>query len=76
MTHQYGTWNVVYITMFESIVVSKKKNCLWGLCFVIKRQLSVRSVYMNYEAKAFPLHVMEALGRRGDIAPTHSGPRH
>jgi hypothetical protein len=26
--------------------------------------------------KAVPLHAMEALGGRGDIAPTHSRPRH
>jgi hypothetical protein len=26
--------------------------------------------------KAVPLHVMEALGARGGIAPTHSRPRH
>jgi hypothetical protein len=29
-----------------------------------------------YFFKAFPLHAMEALGGRGDIAPTHSRPRH
>jgi hypothetical protein len=27
-------------------------------------------------SKAVPLHAMEALGGRGDIAPTHSIPRH
>jgi hypothetical protein len=28
------------------------------------------------KGKAVPLHAMEALGRRGGIAPTHSRPRH
>jgi hypothetical protein len=28
------------------------------------------------KGKAVPLHAMEALGGRGDIAPTHSRPRH
>jgi hypothetical protein len=28
------------------------------------------------KSKAVPLHAMEALGGRGDIAPTHSRPRH
>jgi hypothetical protein len=28
------------------------------------------------KAKAVPLHAMKALGERGDIAPTHSRPRH
>jgi hypothetical protein len=28
------------------------------------------------KAKAVPLHTMKALGGRGDIAPTHSRPRH
>jgi hypothetical protein len=28
------------------------------------------------KGKAVPLHAMEALGRRGDIATTHSQPRH
>jgi hypothetical protein len=28
------------------------------------------------KSKAVPLHAMEALGRRGGIAPTHSRPRH
>jgi hypothetical protein len=27
-------------------------------------------------SKAVPLHAKEALGGRGDIAPTHSRPRH
>jgi hypothetical protein len=27
-------------------------------------------------SKAVPLHAMEALGGRGGIAPTHSGPWH
>jgi hypothetical protein len=30
----------------------------------------------NNTGKAVPLHAMEALGGRGDIAPTHSRPRH
>jgi hypothetical protein len=29
-----------------------------------------------YVSKAVPSHAMEALGRRGDIAPTHSRPWH
>jgi hypothetical protein len=28
------------------------------------------------KGKTVPLHAMEALGGRGDIAPTHSQPRH
>jgi hypothetical protein len=28
------------------------------------------------KGKPVPLHAMEALGERGDIAPTHSRPRH
>jgi hypothetical protein len=28
------------------------------------------------KAKAVPLHATKALGSRGDIAPTHSRPRH
>jgi hypothetical protein len=28
------------------------------------------------KGKAVPLHAMEAFGGRGDIAPTHSRPRH
>jgi hypothetical protein len=28
------------------------------------------------KCKAVPLHAMEALGGRGNIAPTHSRPRH
>jgi hypothetical protein len=28
------------------------------------------------KGKAVALHAMEALGGRGGIAPTHSGPRH
>jgi hypothetical protein len=28
------------------------------------------------KAKAVPLHAMKALGGRGDIAPTHTRPRH
>jgi hypothetical protein len=28
------------------------------------------------KSKVVPLHAMEALGGRGDIAPTHSRPRH
>jgi hypothetical protein len=28
------------------------------------------------DSKAVPLYAMEALGGRGDIAPTHSRPRH
>jgi hypothetical protein len=31
---------------------------------------------LNVKSKAVPLHAMEALGRRGGIAPTHSRPRH
>jgi hypothetical protein len=30
----------------------------------------------NNKGKAVPLHAMEALGGIGDIAPTHSRPRH
>jgi hypothetical protein len=30
----------------------------------------------NSLKQAIPLHAMEALGGRGDIAPTHSRPRH
>jgi hypothetical protein len=37
-----------------------------------------REMKYNYidKGKAVPLHAMEALGGRGDIAPTHSRPRH
>jgi hypothetical protein len=31
---------------------------------------------IHSKGKAVPLHAMEALGRRGGIAPTHSRPRH
>jgi hypothetical protein len=40
------------------------------------------NVFVNFmirahsKGKAVPLHAMEALGRRGGIAPTHSRPRH
>jgi hypothetical protein len=46
------------------------------------RELSKRNFELvNYSItikvkKAVPLHAMEALGGRGDIAPTHSRPRH
>jgi hypothetical protein len=33
-------------------------------------------VLFEVKGKAVPLHAMEALGGRGGIAPTHSGPRH
>jgi hypothetical protein len=29
-----------------------------------------------FKAEAIPLHAMKALGGRGDIAPSHSRPRH
>jgi hypothetical protein len=35
-----------------------------------------KKVYEWVKSKAVPLHVMEALGGRGDTAPTHSRPRH
>jgi hypothetical protein len=31
---------------------------------------------VKVKSKAVPLHAMEALGRRGGIAPTHSRPRY
>jgi hypothetical protein len=34
------------------------------------------AVKSKKKSKAVPLYVMEALGGRGDIAPTHSRPRH
>jgi hypothetical protein len=33
-------------------------------------------MYIKKKGKAVPLHAMEALGVRGDIAPTHSRPLH
>jgi hypothetical protein len=37
--------------------------------------ININVLIINY-CKAIPLHAMEALGRRGGIAPAHSRPRH
>jgi hypothetical protein len=42
---------------------TRKALCPWNVSQIV-------------ESKAVPLHAMEALGGRGDIAPTHSRPRH
>jgi hypothetical protein len=42
---------------------------------VLTCSLNPQSVVKG-KGKAVPLHAMEALGGRGDIAPTHSRPRH
>jgi hypothetical protein len=44
-----------------------------GSYAVASEQVEVKS---KKKSKAVPLHAMEALGGRGDIAPTHSRPRH
>jgi hypothetical protein len=36
----------------------------------------LQSKLIKGKSKAVPLHAMEALGWRGNIAPTHSRPRH
>jgi hypothetical protein len=50
-----------------------------GLNSVAVRPTTVQVTSCRYKkskSKAVPLHAMEALGGRGDIAPTHSRPRH
>jgi hypothetical protein len=41
---------------------------------VLLQRVSVMGEFV--QKKAVPLHAMETLGGRGDIAPTHSRPRH
>jgi hypothetical protein len=44
----------------------------------MRRQSELNDCHVTYmvKGKAIPLHVMEALGGRGGIAPNHSRPRH
>jgi hypothetical protein len=45
----------------------------------IKMKFKIQAISWRREvkkSKVVPLHAMEVLGGRGDIAPTHSKPRH
>jgi hypothetical protein len=79
-------WNAGYVVgmgevrsaldIFKKILNDGWYIYLWvplgfkGLSNFVKHFLDVK------KSKAVPLHAMEALGGRGDIAPTHSRPRH
>jgi hypothetical protein len=47
-----------------------------GLCIYNPQRQGVQLYPQALKGKAVPLHAMEELGGRGDIAPTHSRPRH
>jgi hypothetical protein len=44
--------------------------------FIFNEEVRRHDLGKIKKGKAVPLHAMEALGGRGDIAPTHSQPRH
>jgi hypothetical protein len=62
---------------------SSRNNRIVKMCPVDSKLTDVSEVlaasviaFMIVKKKVIPLHAMEALGRRGGIAPTHSRPRH
>jgi hypothetical protein len=73
------------VSNFAPFAHASKANEVVSVIQIFKRHLSCNMIteYTHFSeccshkfCKAVPLHAMEALGGRGDIAPTHSQPRH
>jgi hypothetical protein len=60
----------------DSTVLSCPHKVLFDSFLRFLKQNVIECVTEVKKGKAVPLHAMEALGRRGGIAPTHSRPRH
>jgi hypothetical protein len=61
-----------------SLVSRYTEAVIYACVFTMLQLMILYKGKANKRAKhrAVPLHVMEALGGRGGIAPTHSRPRH
>jgi hypothetical protein len=69
------------IVMSSLISMEKTEKSLKyenSCAFCVPEGMPTNGAFGNVKkkSKAVPLHAMEALGVRGDIAPTHSRPRH
>jgi hypothetical protein len=65
----------IYLYCFKFVKVKVSNSRRRHICNFEQREYCV-VVRVKVKAKQSPLHAMEALGGRGDVAPTHSRPRH
>jgi hypothetical protein len=68
----YVSCEVRELLLYSSLHLSSLVNIKSRFQRMVQSFLFSRAAILLIKSKAIPLHATEALGRRSDIAPTHS----